>query len=73
MVIHSQLQFDGSTLPPGHCYLGCVVKDNLQKAFFIRVIDPSVRDRKRQREREKKGREGERDYIVVVVDKTFGS
>lgn len=44
VVIHSQLQFDGSTLPPGHCYLGCVVKDNLQKAFFIRVIDPSTRE-----------------------------
>ena len=42
-MVHSGLQFDGRPLEERHCYLGCVVKDNLQRGFYIRVVDPQVR------------------------------
>ena len=41
-MIHSHLNFDGRPLPNDESYLGCVVKDNLQRGFFIRVVDPQV-------------------------------
>ncbi len=41
-MIHSHLNFDGRPLPNDDSYLGCVVKDNLQRGFFIRVVDPQV-------------------------------
>lgn len=41
-MVHSNLSFDGQPLMEGQSYLGCVVKDNLQRGFYIRVVDPQV-------------------------------
>ena len=40
-MVHSDLNFDGRPLD-NNSYFGCVVKDNLQRGFYIRVVDPQV-------------------------------
>ena len=42
VVAHSNIMFDGSSLPDGEDWICCLVKDSLYKAFFIRIIDPKV-------------------------------
>jgi hypothetical protein len=44
VVIHSCLEFDGNPLDSDRSYLVCVVKDNVQKGFFIRTIDSAGRE-----------------------------
>ena len=41
-VAHSSLNFDGQVLEEGKELLVVIVKDNRQKGFFIRMVDPEV-------------------------------
>lgn len=41
-MVHSNINFAGQSLPDGKAYLCCVVKDNLLRGFYIRVVDPEV-------------------------------
>ncbi len=42
-MVHSDLNLDGQPRDGTESYLGCLVKDNLLRGFYIRVVNPQVR------------------------------
>jgi hypothetical protein len=39
---HSHLHFNGQPLPQGAEYLSVLMKDSVQKGYYIRVVDTKV-------------------------------